>query len=311
MPQRQQQRAMHSGVVNSNFAVPGSILWLPLKAIVKTSHLKRRKNDGAYAEFLSQLASIPNGAFNHPVVVIARSADTVDFHLITSFHGRTLGRRFTGNQERLCGYYLPIYPARSHPANHDPELGPPPKLRLVGGLGTERRDYVSVREIYSLDYADLELYDNPLNPPGLKYKLDHESLTALIVHNRAIDKQFKRMVLRAERAVPTPLAASPSTHPPRVNPIAAGNRIKPSENSSTLASCLTPATTDNRIRTSQIRSSLAKSLKPATRSNRTQTSPTPTVPARHHWYSGMYQATWNTTNDVMEGVLATDLTFRF
>ncbi|KAK5018457.1 hypothetical protein LTR16_001500 [Cryomyces antarcticus] len=203
MSQRQQQRAMRSGVVNSNLAVPGSILWLPLKATVKTSHLKRRKNDGAYAEYLSKLASIPNGAFNHPIVVIARSADTVDFHL------------------------------------------------------------------------------------------------------------FKRKIPRAERAVPTPLAAPSYTHPPRANPIAASNRIKPSENSSTLASCLTPATTDNRIRTSQICSSLAKSLKPATPSNRTQTSPTPMVPAPHHWYSGMNQVTWNTTNDVVEGVIATDLTFRF
>ncbi|KAK7612787.1 hypothetical protein JOL62DRAFT_441332 [Phyllosticta paracitricarpa] len=163
--------------------VVGRILWLPrLEELEKNAvqQVHPRADTGAEA-------------YDHPVVVCSRPSRTrVHFHLITSFHGRSLEQRFghvpaTKADQKRIAWYLPIEPSPYHPRSLRNEHGlGAPRILLENGKLMARNSYINVHSVYAINRKYLRSYSCQAFGGATEHFLDQSSVQAMWAYSKRL-----------------------------------------------------------------------------------------------------------------------------
>ncbi|KAK7542283.1 uncharacterized protein J3D65DRAFT_664684 [Phyllosticta citribraziliensis] len=168
--------ALNEYPAEDSAVVVGRILWLPrLEELEKNA-----------VQQVHPRAEIGAEAYDHPVVVCSRPSRTrVHFHIITSFHGRSLEQRFgrhpasKADQKRLA-WYLPIAPSQYHPRSLHNENGlGSPRISLENGKRMMRNYFINVHTVYAINRKYLRPYYGLINGGATEHILDQNSVEAM------------------------------------------------------------------------------------------------------------------------------------
>ncbi|GME37785.1 hypothetical protein K441DRAFT_665296 [Neofusicoccum parvum] len=147
---------MSSRPIKSKDAVVGRVLWLP-----PFDELPFGAVDA-----VGQTPAILKEAFDHPVVICSRPADRngeyVHFHIVTSFHNKSLAERFNmkvNKQRRQVNWYLPIAPSEYHPEETEGRFGHP-HIELENGRQMSTRSFINAKDIYAIQWRHLTRYQS-------------------------------------------------------------------------------------------------------------------------------------------------------
>ena len=174
---------------------PGCIAWMPWAGVIKVTHRDHHKGASDGVEVLGAEQGDRPGrrAWNHPVVVLKRRGDRVWVVALTSFKGRSLAKKFEKYGEkaraRMLREVLPIPPFDDHPlAKKDKEYK---GLTLERGGRMNKPGYVKLREVYAMDWKDLQHVDRT----GTRdLRLDDASVQRLLRLFKKVNPKIHRLM---------------------------------------------------------------------------------------------------------------------
>ncbi|KAH7061453.1 hypothetical protein B0J12DRAFT_295688 [Macrophomina phaseolina] len=145
---------MSSRPLESREAVLGRVLWLPPFDQLPANSV----------ESVGQTPSIMREAFDHPIVICSRPAERngewVHFHIVTSFHNKSLAERFNMSvkkQRKQVNWYLPIAPSQYHPHETESPFGRP-HIELDSGRTMSSNSFINAKDVYAIQWRFLTRY---------------------------------------------------------------------------------------------------------------------------------------------------------
>ncbi|EKG21928.1 hypothetical protein MPH_00848 [Macrophomina phaseolina MS6] len=145
---------MSSRPLESREAVLGRVLWLPPFDQLPANSV----------ESVGQTPPIMREAFDHPIVICSRPAERngewVHFHIVTSFHNKSLAERFNMSvkkQRKQVNWYLPIAPSQYHPHETESPFGRP-RIELDSGRTMSSNSFINAKDVYAIQWRFLTRY---------------------------------------------------------------------------------------------------------------------------------------------------------